>query len=60
MPERGKILQCKQERGNLKDLYTFIVMKGDTVVGHVLHEKSHVVWYFIERDGVVTCQVTDQ
>ena len=42
MPERGKILQCKQERGNPEDLYTFIVMKGDTIVGNAPREKSHV------------------
>ena len=34
--------------------------KGDTIVGHIPHEKSRVVWYFIEHDRVVTCQVTDQ
>ena len=30
MPEIGEILQCKEERRNLKDLYTVNVMKGDT------------------------------
>ena len=34
--------------------------KGHTIVGHIPHEKSRVVWYFIEHDRVVTCQVTDQ
>ena len=34
-------------------------MKDDTVVGHVLHEKSHIVWYFIKHDGIVNCQVTE-
>ena len=48
------------ERGNLEELYTVSVMEGDTIVGHVPNEKSHVVWYFIEYDGVVICQVIDQ
>ena len=30
MLEIGKILQCKQERGNMEDLYAFSIMKGDT------------------------------
>ena len=60
MPEIGEILQYKQERGNMEDLYTVSVIKGDTIVGHVLCEKSCVVWYFIKHDGVVTCQVINQ
>ena len=31
----------------------------ETIVGHVPHEKSHVVLYFTEHDGIVTCQVTN-
>ena len=60
MPEIGKILQCKQEKGNLEDLNAVNIMKGDTIVEHIPHEKSCVVWYFIEHDRVVTCQVTNQ
>ena len=48
------------ERANLEELYTVSVMKGDTIVGHVPNEKSHVVWYFIECDGVVICQLINQ
>ena len=36
MPVIGKTLQCKQERGNLEDLYAVSVMKSDTISGHVL------------------------
>ena len=43
MPELGKILQCKQVKGNAEDLYTISVMKTDIAVGYVPHEKSHVV-----------------
>ena len=41
-PEIGKILQCKQERTNLEDSYA-VIMKDDTIVGHVPREKSCVV-----------------
>ena len=29
MPQIGKILQCKQERGNLEDIYAVGIMKGE-------------------------------
>ena len=41
-------------------LYAVSIMKGDVIVGHVPHEKSHMLWYLIKHDGAVTCQVTDQ
>ena len=59
MPEISEILKCKQERGNPEDLYAVSVIKDDTIVGHVSREKSRVVWYFLEHDGTVTCQVID-
>ena len=60
MPEIAKILQCKQEKGNLEDFYTVSIMKVDTIIGHDPHENSHVMWYFIENVVVVTYQVSDQ
>ena len=59
MPKIGEILKCKQERGNPEDLYAVSVLKDDTIVGQVPREKSRVVWYFLEHDGTVTCQVID-
>ena len=44
----------------MEDLYTVSIMKHDTIIGHDPHENSHVMWYFIENDGVVTYQVTNQ
>ena len=35
-------------------------MEGDSIVEHFPCEKSHVIWYFIDYDGVVTYQVIDQ
>ena len=34
------------------------MMTSDTVVRHITHEKSHVVWYFIEHDQIVNFQAT--
>ena len=56
----GEILHCEQETGNTEDSYAVSVVKGDTIVGHVPCEKSHVVWHFIEHNGIVNCQVTAQ
>ena len=59
-PEIGEILECQQEKGNPEHLYTISItssiIKDDTIVWHV----PRVVWYFLEHDGVVTCQVTDR
>ena len=60
MPEIGEILECKQERGNPEDLYAISITKDDTIIGHVPREKLRVVWYFLEHDGTVTCQVIDR
>ena len=35
------------------------VRLGETTVGYVPREKSRMVWYFTEHDGVVTWKVTD-
>ena len=44
MAEIDEILQYKQERGNLEDLYVVSVMKGETMFGHilVLHGETQV------------------
>ena len=57
-PEIAEILHCEQETGNTEDSYAVSIVKGDTIVGHVPHEKSRIVWYFIEHNGIVNCEVT--
>ena len=54
----NEILSCSQEHGNSEDYFAVSVIKDGDIVGHVPHEISHVVWYFIEHDGIVDCQVT--
>ena len=34
-----EICCCEQETGNIEDSYAVSVMKGDTVIGNILHEK---------------------
>ena len=59
-PAIGETLCCEQERNNLEDPYAVSVMKDDIIVGHIPCKKSHIVWYFIEHDGIVNCQITAQ
>jgi len=57
MPEIGETLHCEQEWSNHEDPYAVSVMKDDTIIGHVPCEKLCVVWYFIEQNGIVNCQI---
>ena len=51
MPEIGNILQCKQERGNLEDVYAVTVMKGETPSFGWPDPTS--------RRGIITCSASD-
>ena len=51
MPEIGNILQRKQERGNLEDVYTVTVMKGETLSFGWPDPKS--------RRGIIACSASD-
>ena len=51
MPEIGNILQCKQERGNLEDVYAVTVMKGETLSFGWPDPKS--------RRGIIACSESD-
>ena len=48
------------KKGNPEDLYAVNVIKDDTIIGHVPGEKQRMVWYFLEHDGAVICEVTDK
>ena len=51
MPEIGNILQCKQESGNLEDVYTVTIMKGETYSLGWSEPRSH--------RGIITCSAKD-
>ena len=55
----GEILTCKEEPGNIHDLYAVAVRQpGDyhTTVGHVPRSISAVCCFFLKR-GSITCEV---
>ena len=51
MPEIGNVLQCKQDRGNLEDVYTVTVMKGETLSFDWPDSKS--------CRGIIACSASD-
>ena len=57
-PFIGKILCVKQETNNVGDYFAVATVKANTIVGHVVCEVSRLVWYFIQHDATVTCEVT--
>ena len=59
-PVLNEILQTQQEHGNPEDCYAVSILKGGVIVGHVPRELSSICWYFIERDGEISCKITGQ
>ena len=57
-PFVGEILLVQQEDHNPEDSFTVAILKSGEIVGHVPREISRIVWYFIEHDGTVSCEVT--
>ena len=54
----GEIFRLEQEVCNPEDCYAVVIVKAETVVGHVPHEVSHLFSYFIQHDGIVSCEIT--
>lgn len=66
-PTLHERLQTRQDLGNTKDQYAVAVCKSDgstaaptspRTVGHVPREFSRLFWYFLEKGGEITCQIT--
>ena len=58
-PFEGEELVCHKEESNLRDLYAVAVMKGDSIVGHVLRKISASCTLFLEKeDTTITCTIT--
>jgi len=57
-PVINEILSCSQEHDNSEDPFAVSVIKDGDIVGHVPREVSCIVWYFIEHNGIVDCQVS--
>jgi len=56
-PFVGEVLHVEQEAHNPEDRFAVAVLKTG-IVGHVPREISRIVWYFIEHNGTVSCEVT--
>ena len=56
-PFVGEILLV-QEDHNPEGSFALAILKSGEIVGHAPCEISRIVWYFIEYDGTVSCEVT--
>ncbi len=54
----GKELLCATEPGNICDLYAVVVKKSSLTVGHIPMKISTLCSLFLQRSGIITCQVT--
>ena len=54
----GEELQCQLERANPADIYTVVVRKGRTVVGHLPRRLARLCALFIRREGPIHCSPT--
>ena len=52
----GEHLLCRRETTNLADRFAVTIMKGETVVGHIL--KTISVSIFIRKGGFILCLTT--
>ena len=46
------------QHDNSEDQYAVAVINSGQVVGHVPRELSQTFWYFIEREGEISCIIT--
>ncbi len=57
-PAVGETLQIRVEDHNEHDEYAVAVVKGGSTVGHVPRGMSRVCWFFLNRGGHMSCQIT--
>ena len=57
-PIVGEILNLEQEIWNSHNLFAITVKKGATIVGRVPREHSKIYWNFLQRGGLIRCEVT--
>ena len=59
-PSINEELPTQQEHGNPADPHAVAIMKTGAVVGHVPREISTFCWYFLTRNGTISCTVTER
>ena len=58
-PVVGETLICEKEFGNLHDPYAVSVVRGSgIIVGHVPRKISSLSYFFLRKNGTITCQIT--
>ena len=57
-PAVGEKLHAEQGAGNAVDKFAMKVVTNNETVGHLPHEYSSNLWYFIERGGKIRVEVT--
>ena len=50
----GEKLRAKQEFDNPMDKFAVNITKSNEMVGHLPHEFSRVVWYFLAHSGEIS------
>ena len=57
-PAIGTILPCEREAFNLHDPYAVTAMNHGVVVGHVSRSISALCSIFLQRGGIICCEIT--
>ena len=57
-PVIGKELSLRAEDNNEHDNHAVAVVKGGNVIGHILWSISTAAWFFLKREGNITCHIT--
>ena len=57
-PVVGKMLTCEQEFGNIHDPNAVSVVRDKIIVGHAPRKISSLCFFFLKKNGTISCQVT--
>ena len=55
LPEYGQLLNVESEPSNRHDGYAVAVKKENNVVGHLLKDSRHVIFFFLQADSLEKC-----
>lgn len=57
-PFIGEVLRVEVEVSNREDQYAVAILKDNNTVGHVPHELSRTLYFFLRRGGSIECSIT--
>ena len=58
IPVIGEELLLRAEDNNEHDNHAVAVIKGSNVICHILWSISTAAWFFLKREGNITCHIT--